>query len=906
MSGESSSEGPVLHVIVIGFHHKRGCQVDYSYPPLIKGEPVDSSKLPQEWKYLPSLALPDGAHNFQDDTTYFHLPSLQNPRHTVFGVSCYRQIAADNLKNKGEDVTRASVQKSVCVIATVPLYGVIQAKLELITSAYFEERDFSQVKLLEDTFSNLNTSLTSSIVETQLFFGLSPHDLILQYRHKVLILFKLLLLERKVLFYGTPVKTLSTGIMTLLSLFPGMLECGMAEAVYYQNEIINHHLLKEITDKAEDALEVSYEICSEQDVIESSAASEKISTELPKNDDSKLLASVEVSECVVGNVFDTCPSENSTSADVGDVGESNVNSTISTLLHSTSSDTHDSHLHEYLSEHGQMHGDISKTAQDKTDVVDSTSISKPKNSVKSETYKSNSDKECLDLNDIKSLVDDSHDEDEKKERFRSLSDESSTNVVKSRLRSSSQRSGIVFDNVSDLSKRGAVMLPFGYSDEIVDSDSKQSFKIETDKDSVVHSTDGGDCEHLAAGDKTCVNERLNDLPKVEEDSSNCPLDPTVNLIVEDARANLQSIDDVTLEQAIEAVEFETSSANNFSQNSSVWDSSWENKQFLHEIDEVLKGDSHVKLSRPVRSESETSLNTKLSAYSRIGSMLGRVTGFSSSNSLDKLNEKEFSEASSAKSFTGEISPEELDALNLDDCGFPLDIFGRASVCYPYMCLAYIDKISEPGIHSFVGGASNVLFKHKRHLHHAVFDTNSGKLEVHDPELSKQLSLTAADLRFADYLVRVVSSVHYNGAYDASQWEGGDDWIRVQFKWYLVCMLSTWSQKEVPEGQKSLEDFNMNFIMAWSKTNNFNVWNIRDHSKMGEKFAGHPFNGQISMADMKLRLQHVLQNSERGKKVNQAVQETGKAVIQTGKVVGSAISSAGSAMSGTVSTWLGWK
>lgn len=108
---------------------------------------MNSNKLPQEWRNLPSLALPDGAHNFQDDTIYFHLPSLLDPRLTVFGVSCYRQIATDNLKNKGEDVTRASVQKSVCVIATVPLYGVIQAKLELITSAYFEERDFSQVIL---------------------------------------------------------------------------------------------------------------------------------------------------------------------------------------------------------------------------------------------------------------------------------------------------------------------------------------------------------------------------------------------------------------------------------------------------------------------------------------------------------------------------------------------------------------------------------------------------------------------------------------------------------------------------------------------------------------------------------------------------------------------------------------
>jgi hypothetical protein len=29
------------------------------------------------------------------DTVYFHLPALHNPRQTVFGISCYRQIDSD-------------------------------------------------------------------------------------------------------------------------------------------------------------------------------------------------------------------------------------------------------------------------------------------------------------------------------------------------------------------------------------------------------------------------------------------------------------------------------------------------------------------------------------------------------------------------------------------------------------------------------------------------------------------------------------------------------------------------------------------------------------------------------------------------------------------------------------------
>lgn len=43
-------------------------QVEYSYPPLIVGNAVDSTDCPEEWKHLPSLALPDGAHNYIEGT----------------------------------------------------------------------------------------------------------------------------------------------------------------------------------------------------------------------------------------------------------------------------------------------------------------------------------------------------------------------------------------------------------------------------------------------------------------------------------------------------------------------------------------------------------------------------------------------------------------------------------------------------------------------------------------------------------------------------------------------------------------------------------------------------------------------------------------------------------------------
>uniref|UniRef100_Q8NBF6-2 Isoform 2 of Late secretory pathway protein AVL9 homolog n=1 Tax=Homo sapiens TaxID=9606 RepID=Q8NBF6-2 len=233
--GDGVPRGPVLHIVVVGFHHKKGCQVEFSYPPLIPGDGHDSHTLPEEWKYLPFLALPDGAHNYQEDTVFFHLPPRNGNGATVFGISCYRQIEAKALKVRQADITRETVQKSVCVLSKLPLYGLLQAKLQLITHAYFEEKDFSQISILKELYEHMNSSLGGASLEgSQVYLGLSPRDLVLHFRHKVLILFKLILLEKKVLFYISPVNKLVGALMTVLSLFPGMIEHGLSDCSQYR------------------------------------------------------------------------------------------------------------------------------------------------------------------------------------------------------------------------------------------------------------------------------------------------------------------------------------------------------------------------------------------------------------------------------------------------------------------------------------------------------------------------------------------------------------------------------------------------------------------------------------------------------------------------------------------------
>lgn len=229
---EAGEQDAIMHVMVIGFHHKKGSQVDFCYPPLACAQTgvqtnasdlsPDELPLPVSWKSLPTLALPDGAHNFISDTVFFHLPVLdpepasgQVDQHSeiqaerqVFCVSCYKQVvASDSLKETDSSFTRSTIMKAVVVVSRLPFYGLIAAKTESMTRVYFKQQDFRDRSCLMELHSNLNYVLSKSqrgliSPSDASLLSLSPSRyLISLFGHRVIILLKLLLLEKKVLFY---------------------------------------------------------------------------------------------------------------------------------------------------------------------------------------------------------------------------------------------------------------------------------------------------------------------------------------------------------------------------------------------------------------------------------------------------------------------------------------------------------------------------------------------------------------------------------------------------------------------------------------------------------------------------------------------------------------------------------
>ncbi|ESK90529.1 cytoplasmic protein [Moniliophthora roreri MCA 2997] len=213
----------VLGIALVDFNHLVGPKIEWS-----KGEVFED---PEVARMLPFLALPDGAHLSSEDYSYFHIvPSSQPNPTTIFGISCNQQIAASALLVKMPDVTRSIVQKAVVVLASKPVFGPIRDKLGVVTTALFQQRDFSSTEILDEFESGLEASLRGQLTESGLYMGTSLRDFVHAFRHRTLVILKALILQKRIIFTSHPVERLCTYQYSLLSLIPGLLQsledCG--------------------------------------------------------------------------------------------------------------------------------------------------------------------------------------------------------------------------------------------------------------------------------------------------------------------------------------------------------------------------------------------------------------------------------------------------------------------------------------------------------------------------------------------------------------------------------------------------------------------------------------------------------------------------------------------------------
>ncbi|CAN7997380.1 unnamed protein product [Ixodes hexagonus] len=763
------STAPILHVVVVGFHHIKGYQLEYAYPPLVEGGTPDSQELPEPWKHLPSLALPDGAHNYEEDTIYFHLPALDNPKQSIFGISCYRQINAEKLLRREADVTRSSVQKSVCVLSRLPLFGLIQAKLQLVTHAYFEERDFSKVSLLQETFQNLNSLLCPDMLQgSSTFLGLSSRDLILHFKHKAVLLFKLFLLERKVLFYKTPVKDLCSTILTLCSLFPGMMEGGLDESASTAGL---RQLTSELRPEEHDFLEVSLG---------------------PGHSPSELKQSLDAVTTEKGRQEDTTAEPSPPPLESQEQRSPEYLSLLSRTIRNSETRS------------------LAKRAE---------SIETPTEDTGPPGHKTNVEEKPAEKPTVESV-------------------RLSLGSVGKEIFSKILPAGLA--DIAHLNRTSV-------DDAVFEQEDKLVSEIEELLDS-------------DPKDKAEMKSKLEFVEREDSDVARSPISPSSCKGTPTAFGTAGFIWS-KLPSAIYSLASKDSP--------------------LAGIGGSVVNTATVAFKGTVPGPEEGDPSAELD---------GVLTPEDGDSGLVTFNMVEGNGAAAVSKEQEDLLLQSIPkvlALTNEECGLPLPIFTKGSLCLPYVSLPIIDLLGDISVRSCVVGATNDLFKQKKHLFDVIVEVRP---ELHNIDIGafenfKQNYTVAIFLAVGCSLVGVsrgslclVAREHVTLA--------GFEFL------HEACL----PDAEGSNG-KDQEAFNTAFLSAWRATHNFKMWNSVTHPCIEEIPTGHFYRGQLSVADMKLRIAHSIQSSERGRKINQAVVSTGRVVAQTtGKVVGGALTSAKSVVS----------
>lgn len=251
----------IFAMCLVDFHHQRGPEVQWWR---LNYHPEYDHLL---FRNLPFQALPDGSHLFEETFSNFNLVYdfktgqliddmrdlnlfQGDPRHlkTLFGCSCVCQVKTLDLLEAGrqdKDITRLMVQKAVVVIVRKqPVFAKIKEKLSIITKLYFMQETFDNKQVLEDLFDNLNgsfkmddsdaTEVVNDVLlheqqrvlkdEEEFFVNLDLRATIMKFKSQFMMIYKALLLEKKIIIYSnTNIEMLTLFQNSLISLIPNLI-----------------------------------------------------------------------------------------------------------------------------------------------------------------------------------------------------------------------------------------------------------------------------------------------------------------------------------------------------------------------------------------------------------------------------------------------------------------------------------------------------------------------------------------------------------------------------------------------------------------------------------------------------------------------------------------------------------
>ena len=230
----------LIFLALVSFHQKKGSVIECTLPkredlqknPIIKTLfnlkfSTEKELLDDLFNQLTNYALTDGIHLVNKDTQFFFIHSYQKP---LYCLSHYVQIKTDEKMESDKNVIddfqeneRNCIQKALCVVSTIPLFGNSIIYQNFYTQLVNQMDTFMSQKSLNDK-TNLDILYNSLInindtENNKWMFNL--RKLYCYLKEDIFTLIKLILLEKRIIVYSQIPSNVSMFIISLLSLLPG-------------------------------------------------------------------------------------------------------------------------------------------------------------------------------------------------------------------------------------------------------------------------------------------------------------------------------------------------------------------------------------------------------------------------------------------------------------------------------------------------------------------------------------------------------------------------------------------------------------------------------------------------------------------------------------------------------------
>ena len=133
------------------------------------------------------------------------------------------------MKKDQEELTRSHLQKAVCVISTLPVFGYLRMRLAQTTKLFFE--DFTNYEPIKCAFDDISKNLNETwqnMDMSELYIGSDLRNIVSVFGHKLMEVYKAILFSKRIVVFSHSPSSSSSFILSLLTLFPGMVTFGMS------------------------------------------------------------------------------------------------------------------------------------------------------------------------------------------------------------------------------------------------------------------------------------------------------------------------------------------------------------------------------------------------------------------------------------------------------------------------------------------------------------------------------------------------------------------------------------------------------------------------------------------------------------------------------------------------------